>query len=58
MKFIYDKDGDIFYAYCGNPTTSIYEPIGAGIYLRYDDKLNTVIGLMILNYISRIKNEI
>lgn len=53
MKFVYDDEGDVLYAFYGKPASSIYEAVGSGVYLRRDPDTNEIIGFMILNYASR-----
>jgi len=54
MRFIYDEEADILYAFYGRPTSSIYESAGSGIYIRKDEKTDNIVGFMILNYASRL----
>lgn len=53
MTFSYDEEGDVLYAFYGNPVTSIYEAVGRGVYLRRDPHTDEIIGFMVLNYASR-----
>jgi len=53
MKYIYDEEGDVLYAYLGNPRESIYDSIGNGIYLRKTSSSNEYIGFMILDFAKR-----
>ena len=53
MTFLYDDEGDVLYAFFGNPTESEYDQVGEGIYLRRDSQTDNYIGFMILNYSIR-----
>lgn len=54
MKYIYDEEGDVLYAFMGNPRESIYDSVGNGIYLRKGPAPNQYIGFMILNFSKRL----
>jgi len=54
MKYTYDEEGDVLYAYVGNPRECAYDAIGNGIYLRKSYSSNEYIGFMILDFVKQL----
>lgn len=50
VKFDYDKEADVLYAYIGKPRTAYCEETLEGILIRRDPKTNRVVGFTIINY--------
>lgn len=55
-KIFYDREADVLYLTMGEPQEAISREVGNDVLLRVHPKTGKVVGLTVLNFVSRFSN--
>jgi hypothetical protein len=54
LKYDYDKESDVLYAFIGSPRPAVSEEVSEGIAVRRDPNDNSLVGFIIDDYMKRL----
>ncbi|SYZ71914.1 hypothetical protein TRIP_C20029 [Candidatus Zixiibacteriota bacterium] len=58
LKFIYDKERDVFYASIDRPQAAICEDTEEGVLIRRDPRTRAIVGFTIYNYSQKRRSGV
>lgn len=53
LKFNYDDEADVLYAFFGKPRAALSEEIDEGVAIRKDPYTNEIVGFVVVDYMKR-----